>query len=422
MAQSCISILSIYRRALSASILVLAVFAAGAPAYAEDTIKISFTEPLSGPFGEQGQQKLVQLQYIVDHLNAKGGALGRKFELIPFDNKSQPSEELIALKSMTDKNIPVVMQGSGSNIAAALIDAIEKHNARNPDNRILYLDSGAATELTNEKCTFWQIRFEASAEQKAMMLVRALPPDTKKVYLLNQNYLFGQSFKRDAERFLAKIRPDIGVVGNELIPLGKVQDFAPYISKIKASGAQTLITSNWGPDLALLIKAGMDAGLDVTYYTLYANLGGGPTAIGSGGEGRVFSLLASNDNVMAEQGDQELKQSLAQFRETYKFDFYFADAWTMLAYLHAAIQQTGSVEPEKILSAMEGMARPDIIGHESFIRGDDHQLFFPYYMSVFTKDVKYDSEHTGLGWKVVQTYEAKDLVLPTTCTMKRPVM
>ena len=190
------------------------------------------------------------------------------------------------------------MQCAGSNIAAALIDGVEKHNARNPDNRIIYLNCGAvATELTNEKCSFWHFRFDANAEQKALMLVRALPPETKKVYLLNQDYLFGQSLKRDTERFLAKYRPDIEIVANELIPLQKTNDFSPYVSKIKASGAQVLITGNWGPDMSLLVKAGMDAGLDVKYYTLYAHLGGGPTAIGPGGEGRVLSLLAFSENV-----------------------------------------------------------------------------------------------------------------------------
>jgi branched-chain amino acid transport system substrate-binding protein len=239
-------------------------------ARAEDTIKIAVTDPLSGPFAQVAQQGLQQLQYSVDYINAKGGALGKKFELVTFDNKMQPSEELIALKSIADQNIHFVMQANGSNIAAALIDGIEKHNARNPDNRIMYLNWGAvATELTNEKCSFWHFRFDASADQKALMLALSLPQETKKVYLLNQDYLFGQSLQREVARFLAKSRPDVEIVGNELIPLGKVKDFSPYVSKIKAAGAQALITGNWGPDMTLLIKAGMDAGLDVKYYTLY---------------------------------------------------------------------------------------------------------------------------------------------------------
>src|SRR5205823_2737368 len=120
------------------------------------------------------------------------------------------------------------------NVGAALLDGVNKHNERNPDNRILYLNQGAlATDLTNEKCSFWQFRFASNAEQLALMMVKALPPETKKVYLLNQDYIFGQSMQRDSGRFLAQFRPDIEIVGNELIPLGKVKDFSPYVSKIE---------------------------------------------------------------------------------------------------------------------------------------------------------------------------------------------
>jgi branched-chain amino acid transport system substrate-binding protein len=225
-------------RILNTVATMLVALALGSAARAEETIKIGYTDPLSGPFAVVGQQLLQQAQYALDYVNGKGGALGRKFEFVVYDNKSQPAEELIALKSITDQRIPFVLQIAGSNIGAALLDGVEKHNARNPDNRILYLNNGArATELTSEKCSFWQFRFDVNVEQLALMLVRALPAEIKKVYLLNQDYLYGQSVQRDASRFLAQYRPDIEIVGNELIPLGKVKDFSPYVSKIKAGGA-----------------------------------------------------------------------------------------------------------------------------------------------------------------------------------------
>ena len=178
--------------------------------------------------------------------------------------------------------------------AAALIDGVEKHNARDPDHRVLYFTGGsAANELTNEKCSFWFFRLVATTEQFALMLVRALPPEVKTVYLLNPDYLYGQAMQRDSLRFLAQYRPDIQVAGNELIPFGKVKDFSPYVAKIQAAGAQALITGNFGPDLSLLIKAGMEAGLDVNYYTVWAAIGGTPTAIGPAGDGqRLRPVLA----------------------------------------------------------------------------------------------------------------------------------
>jgi branched-chain amino acid transport system substrate-binding protein len=284
-----------------------------------------YTDPLSGPFAQVGDQNLQQFKYIIDYINGRGGALGRKFELVSFDNKSQPSEALLALKAATDQNIPVIMQCSGSNIAAALIEGVDKHNERNPTNRIVYVNCGAvATELTNEKCSYWHFRMDAHVGMKAETMVRALPKDVTKVYLLNQDYLFGQSVQRDVKSFLTKLRPDVKVVGDELIPLGKVKDFSPYITKVKASGAQALLTGNWGPDMTLLIKSGMDAGLDIRYYTMYAHLGGGATAIGPAGNGKVRSVMAFHENIAVETGKTDTEGWTKQFRSQHDYDFYAA--------------------------------------------------------------------------------------------------
>ena len=270
----------------------------GGHAWAQGTIKVAYTDPLSGPFAQVGDANLKQMQYIIDYINAKGGALGKKFELVPFDNKSQPSDALIALKSATDQNMPFIMQCSGSNIAAALIDGVNKHNDRNPDNRIIYLNCGAvATELTNEQCSFWHFRFDLHVGMKAEVMVRSLPKEVKKVYLINQDYLFGQSVQREVKNYLGKLRPDVQVVGDELIPLGKVKDFSPYITKIKASGAESLLTGNYGPDLALLIKAGVDAGLNIRYDSYLGHVIGAPTAIGAAGDGRLTSVMEIHDNI-----------------------------------------------------------------------------------------------------------------------------
>ena len=407
-----------------ASLMTVALSAAAlfaAPAMAQGTIKIAYTDPLSGPFAQVGDANLKQMQYILDYINAKGGALGKKFELVPFDNKSQPSDALIALKSATDQNMPFIMQCSGSNIAAALIEAVNKHNSRNPESRIIYINCGAvATELTNENCSFWHFRFDANVAMKAEVMARALPKEVTKVYLLNQDYLFGQSVQRDVKAFLAKVRPDVQVVGDELIPLGKIKDFAPYITKIKASGAQALITGNWGPDMNLLIKSGIDAGVDLRYYTMYAHLAGGAVAIGPGGDGKVRSVQSFNENIAAETGNAEAEAWTKAFRDKFPFDFYAAGFRTIFEYLQAAINKAGSTDVTKIAYALEGLQHKDFLGYDTVMRKDDHQILSEYFVGVFKKGVKYDSEKTGFGWGTEVTVQAKDLAQPTTCKMNRP--
>ncbi len=408
-------------RQIASTLLALGLALWTGSASAQGTIKIMYTDPLSGPFAQVGDQNLQQFKYIIDYINARGGAIGRKFELVSFDNKSQPSEALLALKSATDQNIPVIMQCSGSNIAAALIEGVDKHNERNPNNRIVYVNCGAvATELTNEKCSYWHFRMDAHVGMKAETMARALPKDVTKVYLLNQDYLFGQSVQRDVKTFLGKLRPDVKVVGDELIPLGKVKDFSPYITKIKASGAQALITGNWGPDMTLLIKAGMDSGLDIRYYTMYAHLGGGATAIGPAGNGKVRSVMPFHENIAVETGKTDTEGWTRQFRAQHDFDFYAAGFRTIFEFLQAAMNKAGSADPAKFAAALEGLTITDMLGYQVTMRKADHQILSEYFVGVFTKGVKYDSEKTGLGWKTETTVQPKDLDQPNTCNMKRP--
>jgi branched-chain amino acid transport system substrate-binding protein len=401
--------------------VALTLGAAAVPALAEDTIKVAYVDPLSGPFASGGDEFLKVFGYILAKVNADGGALGKKFEIVPFDDKLQPAEALIALKTITDQNIPFVMQCTGSNVGAALIDAVAKNNARNPDNRILYLNCGAlATELTNEQCDFWQFRFTGNVEMRAVARIKALPKDVTKVYLLNQDYLFGQSIQHDTRKWLAKLRPDIQIVGDELMPFGKVQDFSSYIAKIKASGAQSVITGNYNRDLNLLIKAAVDDGLNVRFDTYLAHLIGGPTAIGAAGEHRLSTITEFDPNVPDELHKADAEAFTNGWRAHHETDFSEVPFLTMFQMLARAINQAGSTDPLKVALALEGMKGTDLVGFPVEMRKEDHQLLMPYYAVSFSRDVKYDSEKTGLGWKTDFIASTEDLTLPTTCKMKRP--
>jgi len=148
------------------------------------------------------------LRYAMDNVNAKGGALGKKFELVTFDDKLQPSDALIALKAAADQNITIVIGGIGSNVAAAMEEGVSRHNARNPDNRVVYLNvSALSNELTEEKCDFWHFRFSANVTMRVATMVKGLPMDIKTVFLMNQDYLYGQGIYRDTKRFLIERVP-----------------------------------------------------------------------------------------------------------------------------------------------------------------------------------------------------------------------
>ena len=391
-------------------------------AHAAETIKLAFIGPFSGAFASQGDAFLKELQYSMAVVNASGGALGRQFEIVTFDDKLQPAEAVIALKSVVDQNIPIVIQCIGSNVAAAMIDGVAKHNARNPDHRVLYLNCAAlANELTNEKCDFWHFRFAANVTQRVDTLIRSLPADMTTVYLMNQDYLYGQSVLADMKAYLAKLRPEIKIVGDDLVPLGKVKDFSPYIAKIKASGAKAVLTSNWGVDFNLLLKSGVETALDVKYFTLSAHLNGGPTSMGAAGVDRVYAALDFHHNVPGETGNAAADAWIKGFQDQFPdFDYTWINFRTMFEMLQKAVNTAGSTDPLKVALALEGMTITDAVGQKNTMRKEDHQLLDQFYAAIFTKGVKYDSERTGFGWRTVKTIPADDLVPPMTCKMKRP--
>jgi branched-chain amino acid transport system substrate-binding protein len=403
---------------------LVAALGATLPAVAQ-TVRIGYIDPLSGPFAAVGEQGLRHLTMAIEDINAKGGVLGQKLELVALDSKANPQEALIQLKQLTDQKVRFFFQGNSSAVAGALTDAVGKHNSRNPDESILYLNYGAVDPaLTNERCNFWHFRFDADADMKMAALTdyMATQKGIRKVYLLNQDYAFGQAVSKAAREMLAKKRPDVQIVGDDLHPLGKVKDFAPYVAKIKASGAETVVTGNWGADLALLVKAAKEAGLRVDFYTYYAGIAGGPTAIGEAGDGRVKVVSHWHQNVGDSKSDAIVQQYRKRFPDA-KDDFVWLAQRNAIDMLVKAMNETRSTDPLKVARALEGMKWPSFTGEVS-IRADNHQLLQPMYVATFTKaggaGVKYDVERTGLGFRSDGRIEAAKTAMPTTCKMQRP--
>ena len=394
-----------------------------ASVYAADPIKLALIDPFSGAFALQGETSLRHIQMAVDEINASGGVLGgRQIEIKPLDNKGSAQEALIALKQATDQGIRFVMQGVGVHVAHALIEAIAKHNERNPDQSVLYLNYSAPDPaLTNEKCNFWHFRFDSHTDMKLDVLTTALARSTnaRRVYLINQDYAYGQRISRMGKEMLAKKRTDIEIVGDELHPLGKIKDFAPYVSKIKASDADTVLTGNWGNDLALLVRAGGDAGLRVTYYTLYANLSGMGRAMDLAGKDRVKNVA----NWYVNASDSRLEAFYLAYKRKYNEDWLFPPSKFAIDMFARAVNTVGSADPLKVARALENMRFGEGAG-EIWMRPDDHQIIQPLYVATLTRaddrDVAYDFEGTGLGWRVDMRVESKDTALPTTCKMERP--
>lgn len=390
-----------------------------------DTVRIAYIGMLSGPFALVGEDILKSFRGAADMVNAQGSVPGNKqIEVVGFDGKGTPQDSVIALNQAIDQKFQFVT-AAVSSVAHALSNTIARHNERNPGQRVLFLDFQATDPaLTESKCNFWHFRFAAHAGMELNVLTDyiARQSSVSRIFLINPDNPYGQAARNIAREMLAAKRPDVQIVGDDLIPLGKVKDFAPYVSKIRASDADSVLTGNWGNDLALFMKAGEETGLKVNYYALIAYLLGTPSVIAGSGSDRLKTItLGFNIN----DEKNPYRQYVVDFKARYKAlsNFDYAPAIRVVEMLAKAIDQVGTTDPLKVAYALEGM-RYQGPGGETWMRADDHQLIAPIEIASLVKvgqaGVRYDVEGTGYGWKTEVHVEGKDTALPTTCRMDRP--
>ncbi len=400
-----------------------AMAATAMPAAAEDTVRLAYIDPLSGGGASIGEVGLKTFQYLADVTNAQGGIAGRKLEIVPYDNKLNAQETLVQVQKAIDAGIRFITQGNGSAFAAAIEDFVQKYNERNPGKEVLYFNYAAVDPLlTNDKCSYWHFRWDANSDIKMTALTNYMKPLTniKKVYLINQDYSFGRAVHTEARKMLNAKRSDIEIVGDELHPLLKITDFSPYIEKIKASGADSVITGNWGQDFALLLKAAADAGLQVDWYTYYAGGTGGPTAIKQANlPDRVFQISEG----VANEPYAPAREFEKAFRAKTGLTLFYPRAVNQIRMFAEAAKEANSVEPVKVAAKLDGMQITVYDGGDGFMRSDDHQFFQPMYLSKLGplgKDQPFDEENTGWGWKMTGKVDTKDTLVSTSCKMNRP--
>jgi branched-chain amino acid transport system substrate-binding protein len=405
-------------RSIAIASLVMCVFSA--QAQKGETVKIAYIDPLTGLLGPVGNNGLRGFQFFAEKFN-KTNPAGVKFEVVAFDNKLSPAESLNALKAATDQGIRYITQGNGSGVAGAIIEAVNKHNERNPGKEIIFLNYAAVDpDFTNSKCSYWHFRYDADTSMKMEGLTTFMKDrtETKKVFLLNQNYSHGHQVAKFFKEGISRKRPDIQIVGEDLHPLGQVRDFAPYIAKIKASGADSIVTGNWGSDLQLFVKAANEGGFTGNFYTYYTSVTGTPTALGKTGEGRVFQI----GNGHARMGG-EMDKWQDEYKAKLNDDFYTGQIINIYTTLSEAMAKSKSTDPVKVAAALSGLKTNSVFNGEIEVRKTDHQLQQALFITVWGKVDKkysYSMENTGMTMIPVKQYPNYISSTPTSCQMKRP--
>ena len=418
----------LFKRTAAALGLGLSLLAQAQPV-SQPPVRIALIESLSGSFANTGEAVFRNLVWATERVNARGGvklADGTHNLVVErYDNKGQNEESLAALRSAIDDGVTVIAQGNSSSVAAALIDAINKHNEREPGKRVLFLNYSAVDPiLTNEKCSYWHFRFDAHADMRMAALMDVFKDDkaVKKVYLIGQDYSFGQAVLREGRKQIAAQRPDVQIVGDELHPIGRVKDFIPYAVKIKSSGAQAVLTGNWGNDLTLLIKAAKEVGYEGKFYTFYGNALGVPAALGDAGVGKVIAVADWFPNTPG-AASENFYQSFRQRFPRPQDDYVHMRMQLMVETLAQSLEKAGSSEAAAVAAQME-KAAVNFSGFKGAMRAADHQFQQPLAVALMGKQgapgVKFDVEGSGYGFRVIKAISAQRAEQPTSCQMIRP--
>lgn len=352
-------------------------------AKAADPIYIGFNDVRSGPFKSNGDKFLMGIEVAVKEINKTGGLLGRTVEVVVEDNQMKPEIAVQKLRKLIQSDkCEAVFQGSSSAVALSITQAIPRYKK-------IYVPVAAfAMDITGQHFNPYVFRTDANVAilTKTMAMYVGKQKALKKVYMVNMDYSFGQDVANYYEKFIKEIAPDTQIVGKDFHPMFN-KDFGPYISKVKASGADYLLSGNWGTDLIQLLVQGRSLGMNIPVAgILQADINAlaampGEEAVGNYG---VASFMPGLDTLDAKKLEDSFYEKsggtwpVEQIWYGYKAVMFYAEA----------VKKAGSIDTDKIIKAFEGLKWNGPTGTAT-MRAQDHQIMQPMIVGQVVKKTKY---------------------------------
>lgn len=398
---------------------VLAVGAARA-----EPVKIALIESLSGGQAVTGKLFQSAVKYGLRRLEEEK-VWPDGIQLLEYDNQGGPSEAADKLKAAINDGAHLIIQGASSAVGGQITGDIQKHNQRNPGKEVIYINVGAeAMEFTGSKCHFYHFRWNGNAEIRLKAMLEAMKSANvlgDKIYVIGQNYSWGH----DVQKLVHEYAPKYGykVVGDVIHDVNRIQDFAPYVAKIKDAAPDTVITGNWSNDLLLLMKAAGDTGLKVRFAAYWLDQPGnvanaGDTAIGHYAESSFF---ADSNGEKSAAFAEDFKAKTGQYPINVQGHTTHA-IWGIGETLKALKGKPGDkLDVKRFAFAMENVTVETSVGPVK-MRGEDHQALLPLAVAIVSKDAKFKADNTDKGFQTIRLLSGEEASAPvqSSCNMKRP--
>jgi len=354
--------------------MFISVLSGQTPAAAKGKIVLGVCEPLSGPMKDVGDRYVNAVKFSVEKINARGGVLGKELVMIAEDSALKPDVATRkATKLILEDKADFIMTGTGSHISLAMMKVAEKYKK-------IFLTYGTeAASITGSEFNPYTFRACLNTDQHSFAVVAYFAKYTKfkKYYILCQDYAFG---REAADGFKKKLKaiPGAQLLGEDYHPIA-LKDFAPYVSKIMASGAEVVLTGNWGVDIDNLFKAGASLGWKVITGNYFLN---DPIRLQIIKEAAIGHVTA--DSYMITIDNPENKKFIQEWYEKHKgldIGFWYPDlsmgrAYYAIQWLAEVIKKAKSTEAQKIIKAWEGMSFNPPWGKVT-MRACDHQMITP---------------------------------------------
>ena len=365
-------------RAFAMGIFVFVAVAFMVPAAtAGDEIVFGVLEPLSGPFKDVGDRYANAVRFAVEQINKEGGLLGKKVVAEVEDDALKPAiAARKAKKLVLEKGAKFIMTGTGSHITLAMNTVAKKY-------KVINLTYGTeAAKITGSAFIPYTFRACLNTDQHSAAVVEYIVkkfPQFKKYYIICQDYSFGREAAEGFRKKFNEIKPKGARIVGEIFHPIATKDFAPYISAIMASGAEVVLSGNWGTDLRLLIKHGASMGWKAKLGNYFLN---DPLILRDLGKESMGFVGA--DAYMITLDTPKNKEFLAKWSEKFKdapLAFRYPTlsmgrAYWAVRFLAEAIKKAGSTDAEAVIKAWEGMSFETAWG-EVTMRACDHQMITP---------------------------------------------
>ncbi len=379
---------SLTRRRLLTTAAATAVLAVGPavivrPGWSQSgAIKIGVLEPRSGPVKYVGDKHIAALGYAVEQVNATGGLLGRKLEIVVADSEMKGDVATRRANDLIFSEKVDFLTGLGSTVGKAASQIASQNR------KIFFTPTSEAVELTGEEFLDTTFRCTVNTEMHSALLAvyftKLASRTYEKFYLLSEDDNFGRSatagFKR---KFAALKRPSQSIVGEEYHPFQRLQDFGPYITKVRASGAEVVITSDWGQDLRLLLQQGRALGWNTKVGSFFLNDPSTLQAIGTDAIGHV----TASDYLVTVDSPANV-EFVRKWRARYPNaplesrvpDLTMGRYAECVRWLADVITKAGSLDTARLIKAWEG-AKFETVWGQVEMRACDHQMQTPGYVA-----------------------------------------